>query len=179
MKLSPDATQALLQGDFYSPSIHPALVHAGQLVGCLMWQAFARTSPLSDFERSELDSALSLIQGDTAPLIMLQVSNVLSIYHFARKDFVEVNNKLAYASALVHRHNMRFSALSPLADFWNISALTAAPPEDAEAQICALSYHMYKSVVQHLAMGAPLSLNPDFLNEFGSVPVRDLALSHA
>ena len=95
MKLSPDATQALLQGDFYSPSIHPALVHAGQLVGCLMWQAFARTSPLSDFERSELDSALSLIQGDTAPLIVLQVSNVLSIYHFARKDFVEVNNKLA------------------------------------------------------------------------------------
>ena len=171
MKLSRDATAAVLAGDFASPHVHPAVIHVAQLLGCMMWQEFNHTHSLSAVEGFELQLALSMLKEDTKPLVVLQVFNALSVYYFVRRRLPEAFDKLRYVSDLVRRHNIRF--VTPATDMWD--PLTA-PSTESEELICALSYHMYKSIVGDLSVGVPSDLGMEYEQEFESIPVRSRTL---
>ena len=139
----------------------------------MIWQEHHfTTSSLVTVEMFELSSALSMIQEDTKPLVAIQVFNILSVYYFVRGQLIEAMEKVRATSELVRRHNIRF--LSSPDDLWDP---LAAPSPEAEEQVCALSYHMYKSIVGHLSLGVPSELGLEYEQEFQSIPVRPFVVS--
>ena len=167
VKLNPEATRDFLEGDFCSPHVHPAIIHAGQLIGCLMWQQFHHTDCLATVEALELDSAISLLKAHTRPIVVLQVLNSLSIYYFVRRRLVEAADRLAFATHIIRQNNIRFFNLST-----DVPDPLLFSSDESEEFICALSYHMYKVMAQQLALGVPSELGIDYEEEFRSIPVR-------
>ncbi len=166
LKFGPAAIDALIKGDFYSPHIHPSLVHAAQLGGCLFSQRLNGTPSLPDVEAFELEATLSLLTDDTPPLIALQVHNIVAVCYVMRKNIAEGLEHVRLASEVVQRRRLRF--VPPSAHMWD--PLQELEPE-AEELVCAMSHLLYMNTNLHMAMGVPSELDAEYEQEFQSVPV--------
>ncbi|EJF58013.1 hypothetical protein DICSQDRAFT_173382 [Dichomitus squalens LYAD-421 SS1] len=172
MKLSSEAKDALVTGDFYSPYIHPALIHAAQLLGCTTWSQLNRTTPMGTVETLELEATLALLTSDTQPLVALQVHNCLGVYYFIRHMFSEGVESIRMASDLVRRRNLRF--IAPATDVWDPMLELS---RESEETVCALSHLLYMNIARFVVLGMPSELGPEYEQEFQSIPLMYPQLS--
>ncbi|KAI0713774.1 hypothetical protein C8Q76DRAFT_784663 [Earliella scabrosa] len=166
VKLRPEAIDALMRGDFYSPYIHPVLIHAAQLSGCMIWQELNGTQSPAATESFELEATLSFLTNDTPTLVTLQVRNILATYFFVRKRFSDASKQITLASDLVLRHGLRF--ISPSTDMWD--PLLEAPHE-IEELVCALSQLLHMNIDRYMVLGVPSELGPEYEEEFNSLSI--------
>lgn len=166
LKFGPAAIDPLIKGDFYSPHIHPSLVHAAQLGGCLFSQRLNGAPSLPDVEAFELEAALCLITDDASPLIALQVHNIVAVCYVMRKHIAKGLEHVRLASEVVQRRRLRF--VPPTAHMWDP---LQGPEPEAEELVCAMSHLLYMNINLHMAMGVPSELDVEYEQEFQSVPV--------
>ncbi|KAI0738068.1 hypothetical protein C8Q80DRAFT_1339871 [Daedaleopsis nitida] len=155
INLTAEAVDALTNGDFHSPHIHPALIHAAQLNGSMIWQEFRRLRPLSRMEALELEATLSLLTEDTPPITILQVHNILTVYFYSRRMLHEGSEQIRLACEVVHRYGLRF--IPPSVDIWE--SFLALKPE-LEYLVYALSQLLYTNLDRSL-----------YETEFVSIPL--------
>ncbi|KAI0691962.1 hypothetical protein C8T65DRAFT_670216 [Cerioporus squamosus] len=164
VKLTPEASTAIALGDFYSPHVHPSLIHAAQMHGCMVWQEVNHTTSLATVEFIELQATLSLLTPDTAPLIQLQVHNILGIYFFIRRRFSEGSEQLRLAWEVVRRYDLRF--VTPSTESWDP---LADPAPETEDLVCALSHLLYINIDRQMVMGIPSDLGVEYEQDFQSI----------
>ncbi|RDX47331.1 hypothetical protein OH76DRAFT_1405941 [Lentinus brumalis] len=174
VQLSPAASYAVAMGDFNSPHVHPSLIHAAQLYGCMIWQEIHRTTSLATTEFIELEATLSLLTADTAPLIQLQIHNTLGIYFLVLRKFSEGSEQIRLASEVVRRHGLRF--VPPSAELWD--PLVECAPADEEL-VCALSHLLYITIDRQMVLGIPSDLGVEYEQEFHTVPIMYPTLSRS
>lgn len=80
---------AIVDGDFSSLTVHPALVHISYMWGALLWQGIHSTNYFDD-ERSLFRLAINALQDSSCrpldPVENLQARYLLSVYCVARND---------------------------------------------------------------------------------------------
>ncbi|RPD55328.1 hypothetical protein L226DRAFT_491808 [Lentinus tigrinus ALCF2SS1-7] len=171
VKLTPAATTAVATGDYDSPHIHPSLIHAAQLLGCVMWQEINHTTSLAPMELFELESAISFLTANTAPLVKIQVYNVLAMYYYIKHMFPEGSEHTRLGTEVALRHGLRFTTSS-----WD--PLVEPSPED-EQMVCALSHLFYITIDRQMVLGIPSELGPEYDEDFQSIPVMYPTLSRS
>ncbi|KAH9923701.1 uncharacterized protein BXZ73DRAFT_91397 [Epithele typhae] len=174
LKLNDHAQRAYLDGDFFSPHVHPAIIHVGHLLGCSVWQERNFTDSLSVMETFELDSTVNLLSEDTDPLVRLPVYTALVLYFTIRFQPMQAMENLALANELVHRHNIRFTTSD--IRIWDPLITDSEEVEGHEATVCALGGFWYHALSLNMVYGAPLHLRSGEEDEFLSVQVMHPAL---
>ena len=151
--LKPARSDAILEGDFVNPSVHPYFIHLSSMLGCYLYQ-----ETQLDFRLLYLNSLLvtaclesvTTLTEDVCPLACAQ-ANILAAQTFIYTN--RVNHGLQYfhsARDIVNRHHLRLvPAQTPGGNHSGLFQLT----EDARERISLLSQALYIDVYLSLVHG--------------------------
>lgn len=164
--------QAVMNGDLSGTVVHPALVYAGQVIGCFFWQQRHRISLNSAVEAMLLQLVDQAMLDSPNIVTRLQVHCILAIYFLAKRLMREGREQLMKAAQVALHNNLRLDAYAA-------EALTSMEntSEEAQEHICALCQLMYIDKAAAIVLNDPSLLTTDLDKQFQTLPVTSCPLA--
>jgi hypothetical protein len=151
--LAPAKSDAIVEGDFTNPSVHPYFIHLSNMLGCYLYQETQldfRLLYLNSLLVTACRESVTTLTEDVDPLACAQ-ANLLAAQTFIYTN--RVNHGLQYfhsARDIVNRHHLRFVPVqTPGSNNPDLFQLT----QDARERISLLSQALYVDVYLSLAHG--------------------------
>jgi len=151
--LAPAKNDAIVEGDFINPSVHPYFIHLSNMLGCYLYQETQldfRLLYLNSLLVTACRESVTTLTEDVDPLACAQ-ANLLAAQTFIYTN--RVNHGLQYfhfARDIVNRHHLRLvPAQTPGGNHSGLFQLT----QDARERISLLSQALYIDVYLSLVHG--------------------------
>ena len=177
--LTPAKCDAIVEGDFLNPSVHPYFIHLSNMLGCYLYQEMQldfRLLYLNSLLVTACQESVITLTEDIDPLACAQ-ANLLAAQTFIYTD--RLNHGLQYfnsARDIVNRHHLR---LVPAQTPGGINSGLFQLTQDARERISLLSQALYTDVYLSLVHGARGNQFPRLETEFRfHLPVRSPQLGH-
>lgn len=152
--LAPTKSDAIVEGDFINPSVHPYFIHLSGMLGCYLYQETQldfRLLYLNSLLVTACRESVTTLTEDVDPLACAQ-ANLLAAQTFIYTN--HVNHGLQYfhsARDIVNRHHLRLvPAQTPGGNNSGLFQLT----QDARERISLLSQALYTDAYLSLTHGA-------------------------
>ena len=151
--LAPAKSDAIVEGDFINPSVHPYFIHLSNMLGCYLYQETQldfRLLYLNSLLVTACRESVITLTEDVDPLACAQ-ANLLAAQTFIYTN--HINHGLRYfhsAKDIVNRHHLRLvPAQTPGGDNSGLFQLT----QDARERISLLSQALYIDAYLSLVHG--------------------------
>ncbi|EPT06015.1 hypothetical protein FOMPIDRAFT_96500 [Fomitopsis schrenkii] len=165
VSLSPEKMQAIVNGDLSGTVVHPVLVYAGQVIGCLFWQQRHRITLNSAVEAMLLKLVEQAMLDSPNVVTRLQVHCLLAIYFLAKRLMREGREQLMKAAQVALHNNLRLDAYAA-----EVLTSMGDTSEEAQEHICALCQLMYIDKAVAIVFNDPSLLTADLDQQLQTLP---------
>ncbi|GJE95122.1 hypothetical protein PsYK624_113030 [Phanerochaete sordida] len=148
---------AIRSGDFSGRVIHPALVHAAQLLGSLLWRVHTKTPVTVINEDVEIGAVLNSLGNPPDPITLVIVYGLLAWYNLYLRQVDLGRDYLAKAAQVIVSRNMMV-----IPPWMNDVLAIEEPDDDVKEYVTVVGQYVYKNKVAHMVLGLPSHLDEEY-----------------